>query len=60
MVPMWSLICKFSDREFAKDDNLSHAILSRWLANKEDILKRPFEGCTSKYLSTFATWSLQI
>ena len=50
--------CKISDlsmREFAKDENLSHSILSRWLADKEDILKRAHEGCTSKNLATFAT-----
>ena len=49
-----------SMREFAKDENLSHSILSRWLADKEDILKRALEGCTSKNLATFATWSLKI
>ena len=47
-------------RIFAKDENLSHLILSRWLADKEDILKRALEGCSSKNLSTFATWSLKI
>ena len=46
--------------EFPKDENLSHSILSRWLADKEDILKRTLEGFSSKNLSTFATWSLKI
>ena len=49
-----------STREFANDENLSHSILSRWLADKEDILKRTLEGFSSKNLSTFATWSLKI
>ena len=54
---------KFSDlsmREFAKDENIFHSILSRWLADREDILKRALEGCTSEILSTFDTWSLKI
>ena len=49
------IFCKFSDmamREFVKDENLSHSILSRWLADKEEILKRALEGCTCKNLST--------
>ena len=49
-----------STREFANDENLSFSILSGWIADKEDIQKKALEGCNSKYLSTFATWSLKV
>ena len=49
-----------STREFANDENLSCSILSGWLADKEDIQKKALEGCNSKNLSTFATWSLKV
>ena len=35
-------------REFGKDENISHSMLSRWLADKENILRRALEGCTKK------------
>ena len=49
-----------SMREFGRDENISHSMLSRWLADKEDIQKKALEGCNSKNLSTFATWSFKV